>query len=310
MDRRTSTAPGAAGRDDGGFTLVEAVVATVLLSVIMSSMAALFVKGSEQSNDLRRRQAAVTLAQQALEAARAASPVPDAAGCVQLLQGRTAALVAAQWATAPVSVTSITDSASAPPTCTGPLTVPLQGVAGPAGTATDPVLLQNLPYTVQTFIGTCVLTTSRSSCLQAGAVPAGSPALYRVVARVTWTAPGCAPGPCEYSASTFVDPSPDPLFNVRGAAGPVAADDTACIASGTAGMLDLTGNDSGALGPTPVTVTRAPAKGTLSTGIASGIGSYTPAAGATGTDSFAYRLTDVNGLLSGTASVTVTLGGC
>lgn len=295
--------------DDRGFTLVEVLIALVLLSVIMASMAGLFIKGIRHSTDLQRRQAAVSLAQQALEAARAASATPDAAGCVKLLQGRSAAAVAAQWDDAPTAITSITDQVSAPGACSSSLVLPLQGLPGAAGTVTDPVRLGNLPYTVQTYIGTCVLTSARSSCLRAVDVPGGSPTLYRVVARVTWTGPGCGSGTCEYSASTLLDPSSDPVFNVRGATGPTAVADAVCLPSGGAGMINVISNDSGALGSTPVTVSTPPSRGTLSTTIRSGIGAYTPS-GAGGTDTFAYYLTDVNGVLSGAVTVTVTLGGC
>lgn len=300
---------GTPAADDRGFSLVEVMLALVLLSLIMASMGGLFIKGIRHSGDLQRRQAAVTLAQQALEAARAVSATPDASGCVKLLQGRSAAAVAVQWAEAPTAVTSVTDQASAPGTCSLSAVVPLQGLPGAAGSATDPVLLQNLPYTVQTYIGTCVLTSSRASCLRATDVPGGSPTLYRVVARVTWSGAGCNGSTCEYSASTLLDPSSDPVFNVRGAAAPMSVADDVCLPSGGAGTINIISNDTGALGSTPVTIVTPPSKGTLSANIRSGVGAYTPSGGHR-KDSFSYYLTDVNGVLSGTVTVTVTLGGC
>ena len=59
-----------------------------------------------------------------------------------------------------------------------------------------------------------------------------------------------------------------------------------------------------------VTIVNAPHKGTLGATISSGISSYTPQGGASGTDTFTYYLTDVNGLLSSTVTVTITIGGC
>jgi prepilin-type N-terminal cleavage/methylation domain-containing protein len=295
---------------DGGFTLVEVVIALGLLSTLLAAVGVLFVGGVKNGAQLQRRQAAVSLAQQALEAARAVNPTPDQSGCSKLLQGRTQASVDAQWAAAPSAVTSVTDEAWSPSLCAGSIVLPLQGLPASAGTVTDPVILGGQPYTVRTYIGTCVLTAAKDRCLRSSAVPGGSPTLYRIVARVTWSGSGCSTALCEYSASTLVDPSNDPVFNVRGAAGPIAVADTACLASGGAGTINILSNDSGSLGPSPVTIVTQPQKGTLGSTISSGIGSYTPQNGATGNDTFSYYLTDVNGLLSSTVTVTVTIGGC
>ena len=58
-----------------------------------------------------------------------------------------------------------------------------------------------------------------------------------------------------------------------------------------------------------MTIVSAPSKGTLAAAITSGVGGYTPNAGATGTDTFRYYLSDVNGLVSNTVTVQVQLGG-
>jgi prepilin-type N-terminal cleavage/methylation domain-containing protein len=295
---------------DGGFTLVEVVVALGLLSTLLAAVGALFVGGVKNGAQLQRRQAAVSLAQQALEAARAVNATPDQTGCSKLLQGRTQAGVDAQWAAAPSAITSVTDEAWSPSLCGGSIVLPLQGIPAGAGTATDPVILGGQPYTVRTYIGTCVLTAARDNCLRSNAVPGGSPTMYRIVARVTWSGSGCNTAQCEYAASTLVDPSADPVFNVRGASGPVAVPDTVCLASGGPGTINIIANDTGSLGSSPVTILTQPQKGTLGSSVPSGIGSYTPQNGATGNDTFSYYLTDVNGLISSTVTVTVTIGGC
>jgi prepilin-type N-terminal cleavage/methylation domain-containing protein len=292
---------------DDGFTLVEVVIALGLLSTLLAAVGTLFVGGVKNGAALQRRQAAVSIAQQALEAARAVSATPSQ-GCSKLLQGRTQAAVDAQWASAPSAITSVTDEAWTPSVCAGSIVLPLQGLPAGAGTVTDPVVLGGQSYTVGNFIGTCVLTAAKDNCLRSSAVPGGSPTLYRIVARVTWSGSGCSTAPCEYSASTLVDPSTDPVFNVRGAAAPVAVTDTVCLPSGGPGTINVISNDTGSLGSSPVTIVSQPQKGALGSSITSGIGSYTPQSGATGNDTFTYYLTDVNGLISST--VTVTIGGC
>ncbi len=299
-----------AEQDEAGFTLVEVVISMVLLSILLSSVAVLFIGGIKHGAGLQKRQTAVVLAQQAIESARAVTATADSQGCVKLLQGRTKALIDAQWSTAPSGVTSVTDEAWTPTGCSGPIILPLQGAVAGLGSVSDPVVVGGQSYTLTTYVGTCVLTAARDACLQATAVPGGTTTMYRIVARVTWTGTGCDAGTCAYSTSTLVDSSPDPVFNVRGASAPVAAADTVCLAGGSPGTINVLSNDTGALGPRPVTVVSAPSKGTLSSTISTGIGGYTPQTGATGTDTFSYYDTDVNGLLTSTVTVTITIGGC
>jgi prepilin-type N-terminal cleavage/methylation domain-containing protein len=309
---RGSRLPGVvrAGRDDAGFTLVEVVISMVLLTIMLTSAGVMFIGGIKHGAGLQRRQTAVVLAQQAIEGARAVSATDDAQGCVKLLQGRTRALVDTQWSTAPSGVTSVTDEAWMPTGCGGPIVLPLQGAVAGIGAVTDPVVVGGQPYTLTTYVGTCVLTAARNACLKAAAVPAGTTTMYRVVTRVTWSGTGCDTGTCAYSTSTLVESSPDPVFNNRGAAAPVATADSVCLASGGPGTLNLVSNDTGALGRNPVTIVAAPTKGTLGPTISTGIGSYRPNAGATGTDTFTYYDTDINGVLTSTVTVTVTIGGC
>jgi type II secretory pathway pseudopilin PulG len=304
-----SGAPGA-GRDDAGFTLVEAVVALVLLSTVMSALAVQFIGGVKHMNALQRRQVAVQVAGQALEAVRAASVAPGPDGCVKLLQGRGQAAADDQWADAPADFTGITDEVWASNLCTGPMVLPWQGLPGPVGTVTNPVVVGGQAYAVQTYIGTCLLDATRSSCLRSSAVPAGGPVLYRVLVEVTWTGAGCSTGTCSYTATTLIDTSADPTFNLRGSAAPVAVADSVCLPGGGAGTIDIVANDTGSLGQGPVTIVNPPQKGTLAASITSGVGGYTPGNGASGTDSFTYHVSDVNGQISPAVTVTLTLGGC
>jgi prepilin-type N-terminal cleavage/methylation domain-containing protein len=294
---------------DEGFTLIEVVLSLVLLSTLMSSMAVLFVGGMQQLTGLQRRQAAVQVAAQALEAVRAVSTTPAENGCVKLLQGRGQVAADLQWAEAPAEFTTITDEVWTSNLCTGAIVVPWQGVPGPGGTVTDPVVLDGQSYTVRTYIGTCLLTAARDRCLRAADVPAGGPVMYRVLVDVDWTGVRCENG-CTYAASTLLDTNADPTFNVRGTAAPVAGADAVCLPSGGPGTINILANDTGSLGTAPVTVVTPPLKGTLAASVTSGVGGYTPSAGASGTDTFTYYLTDVNGQISSTVTVTLTLGGC
>ncbi len=281
----------------------------MLLAIVLGAMAGLLLGGMRNAAGLQRRQAAVTLAAQALESARALSVVADQYSCVKLLQGRDQTSTDQQWDLAPASFTAVTDEAWTSNLCTGPVLLPFQGLPGAAGTSTDPVVVNGQSYTVRNFVGRCTLDATRASCVTSAAAPANSATLYRVLSLVSWSGIGCS-GTCQYSASTLLDPSADPLFNVRGATAPVAVADVICLAGGAAGTIDIVANDTGSLGPSPVTIVSAPSKGTLAAAITSGVGGYTPNAGATGTDTFRYYLSDVNGLVSNTVTVQIQLGGC
>ena len=204
--------------DDGGFTLVEVVISLVLLSLVMSSMAVMLVAGLRNAAGLQRRQVAVTLGQQALEAARALSVDPDQNSCVKLLQGRQQMPTDQQWAGAPSGFTAVTDEVWTSNLCTRARAAAVPGAAGNrghgdgSGRRRRPVLHgADLRGHVRPRHG------SHRLCQQLGA-PAGAPTLYRVLADVTWSGVGCDAATCEYTASTLLDTSSDPLFNVRGAA--------------------------------------------------------------------------------------------
>ena len=90
---------------------------------------------------------------------------------------------------------------------------------------------------------------------------------------------------------------------------PVAGDDTATTTEGTAVGIAVLANDTddGALNPATVTVGMLPANGTTTVESSTGVITYTPTAGFTGTDSFAYTVADTAGLVSNDATVTVTV---
>lgn len=205
------------GREEG-FSLVETVIALVVFSLVMASLAGVFLTSTRQVGSLRDRQTAASIAQQALEIARSVQAAPDTNGCPKLLQGRSQAAVTAQWAAAPNSLDlSTTDMAWMPNTCSGSVVVPLQGLARTALSAPiDPLVVAGQTYRVRTYIGTCTMVVAGGPCLPAGQLTGRLATLFRVVATVSWSGPGCGTG-CSFSAATLIDPSTDPLFNARNA---------------------------------------------------------------------------------------------
>ncbi len=93
-------------------------------------------------------------------------------------------------------------------------------------------------------------------------------------------------------------------------AAPVARNDSMDTLTGTPVMINVVTNDTdsdGTIDPATVSVTNAPANGTA---VEQGNGTvlYTPNAGYSGEDTFKYTVRDDHGVLSNTATVTVTVG--
>ncbi|MFQ5648304.1 MAG: tandem-95 repeat protein [bacterium] len=105
----------------------------------------------------------------------------------------------------------------------------------------------------------------------------------------------------------FSDPT---TVVVRVNAAPGANDDAAATNSNQAVDITVLANDADPDGPldsTSVTIVTPPANGTTSISLSSGIITYTPANGFSGTDSFTYQVSDHDGGTSNTATVTVTV---
>jgi VCBS repeat-containing protein len=92
---------------------------------------------------------------------------------------------------------------------------------------------------------------------------------------------------------------------------PVALDDSATTPSGTPVVIYVLANDSDpdgdTLDRTKIAITTPPAHGGVTVNTATGGITYTPVAGYSGPDSFAYTVKDINGATSNAATVTVTV---
>ena len=193
--------------EDGGFTLIETVVALGLLMVVMLSTAGFFVSSLKESSGQTQAQEAALLANQQLEYTRSV-----AAG--SLLTGRTQAAV--QTAITNKGVTDLgnddlTNGNYDPDaTSTSSQVVPI--------TMTQKV--DGASYTITTFIDRCYVvygTTTTGGCVRNQPSPSNG-WMYRITANVAWSLGGgraCVSGKCQFVASTLRDPGSDPCFNVR-----------------------------------------------------------------------------------------------
>ncbi len=186
--------------DDAGASLVEALVAIVVVLLVATPATSMLMKSMSGTRLQQQRQAAAAMADQTLEYARAVKPE-------HLPEGRSIAAVTTQIAAAPTLANFDMGH---------PLTL-----NGTTGTAVLPLVdtsqsIGGTAYLVRSFVARCWRPAGASSHCDA-AVTAGSTEMYRITVAVTWrsAAGGCTlpDAQCEVLASTLVEPgTADPVF--------------------------------------------------------------------------------------------------
>lgn len=195
---RTRTSPPST---EEGLSLIEVLVAIVVISIVATASATLAITGINAAATQERRQIAVTIASGAMETV-------SGTAVASLTTGRTATAVQAAW-TANSSVAGV------------PQTYPQWDTAA-TGTATiavgpTTVAQAGTNFTVQTLIGACFQPLAGGNCTapgmvvtsQAPTLPTSAMKLIRAIVIVQWTAGRSCPANCSYVASTLIDPSAD-----------------------------------------------------------------------------------------------------
>jgi prepilin-type N-terminal cleavage/methylation domain-containing protein len=208
-----------ASAPDGGFTLIEVIVALTLLLFIMSSSVVFFIRSLQTSALQGQRSTATALATQQLELARNVTPT-------DLLCGRSQTNVNTQWTAG---------LASASPALVAELgnTATFQDWAGnhfacgvtswPAGTEALPTAVQTVTvgkttYSYRIFVGDCwVVGTTCSAGVGASYTGVNATKyVYRIIVSVQWTATSglsCSTGhTCYYIDETLRDWHSDPTY--------------------------------------------------------------------------------------------------
>ena len=200
--------------DDSGFTLVEVVVAVVILAIISASALAFAMQGLKGSHAQERVEIATTVAVRAMEAVRAYNIIEDPSSHKSsLYNGRTQAAVQAAWTTYTTAAPALTStyaewdtSIAAGETAAVPIS--------------QTVTFGDTDYTVITLVGRCFIpATGDRSCKLSSAhpsavagwntawtAPTGATEMMRGTVIVRWTAgEGCASG-CTYTVSNLIEP--------------------------------------------------------------------------------------------------------
>ncbi|WP_380168490.1 Ig-like domain-containing protein [Jannaschia sp. R86511] len=293
-------------RRDEGFTLIETVVAVMLMAIILAGVAGLLIRSTSSAAHLARTNVAAQLSDQQMELVRAVRPTETDPGASKLLDGRSQSAVEGQWADGPAELAGTDPAWDTSPS--GTPAVPLRSEQ----------TVDDQPYVLETYIGTCTQAQNPTTGVPVGpcaTTVADGVLTYRVLVRVSWERGGtetCGGGDCEFLLTTLVNADGDFIFNtgadVEGPSG--AADDVSVAFNTVSASFNVLTNDSpgdNGFATNPVGVTQQPANGVLSASQATGTMTYTPNANYHGVDGFVYKLTDSSGLVSEEVFVTVTV---
>jgi type II secretory pathway pseudopilin PulG len=199
---------------DEGFSTLEMIVALAVLSVTMLASAPFFVNTLTNVNRQRTRQAAIQLADTAMEQVRGLKGS-------SLLSGRSAIATQAQFDAAPAVVAPYlaTMQVAGGPRIDATSTV---GADAPISTSARQITVEGTAYTQNIYVGECeVYLTGASECVYPKG--AGAPAdttqilqFFRVVVLETWTDDNACRangGTCTYVATTLVSRASEPSFD-------------------------------------------------------------------------------------------------
>lgn len=202
---------------DEGFSVVETLVALAVLAITMAASGPFFINSLASVNKQRTKQAAIQLANTAMEQVRGLKGTA-------LLSGRSVKATQAQFDAAPASVKPYLATMEV---VGDPVIKDVDSTVGadaPISTAEQKVTVEGTTYRQNIYVGNCevYLTTTNTECVypKGTAAPADTTKIlqfFRVVVLVTWPDNTCSttPGVCSYIATTLVARASEPNFDIN-----------------------------------------------------------------------------------------------
>ncbi|HMK97391.1 MAG TPA: type II secretion system protein [Acidimicrobiales bacterium] len=225
-------------RTDGGFTLIEVVIAISLLVVMMVPFAEAYISSLNGTTDSHVKEVAAMLADTALDQARALDATDQQTGAV-LLYGRQQAAVQNEWASPEPGTSQIlADTAEQWDTNAGDTTATLP--------ISEAQTVGGQKFTTYYYVGTCwesentATGNNQNSCTDPATPPASDYEMYRVVVDVTWTdlLSGCGTS-CYYVTSTLISGATNPSFDTNPVAPYITSNPLATFTMGQAGSFQI-----------------------------------------------------------------------
>ncbi|MFC4614642.1 Ig-like domain-containing protein [Cellulomonas algicola] len=307
MNGRTGRTAGALRLrgDDDGFTLVEVIVALLVLSIVATASLYFFVGGSRSVSSQQRQQSGVAVGNRAMEDVYSLVARASATGTSGLVVGRKQSDVTTAWNAAVTEGTpGLGDSYPAWDKATSPL--PAAGVGDDKIKLTQTVDESGIRYTVRTLVGFCyrAKATPAAQCTRTGGDAAGVSTtgymqLMRAYVTVSWadTTGTCKASTCRYDIASLVDPSNDLKWNNTTRL--LAVDDSVSVDADDVIEIDVLDNDTiMAITTNPVSIVSNPVlagtstpAGTATVDTSTGRVVYDPSDDAWGEVTFTYRVT-------------------
>lgn len=202
--RRVHNAP------DGGFILLESIIAIAVIVIVMSAVTVEFVGTVSGTSRLRTQQGAVQVANSTVDQIRALH-------ASDLVTGRDSSDVQNQFNLAPSVVKpwlySLSDQA------TDPKAVAPTGISAAVPTAVTQQKPSTVAYSVYQYLQRCAVPkTAGTGCIAQSSIGVTPATVYlQAVVAVTWPSGNCGSSQCAYVTSTLVSAAADPTFRINAA---------------------------------------------------------------------------------------------
>jgi prepilin-type N-terminal cleavage/methylation domain-containing protein len=182
---------------DGGFTLLETMVALGIVGTVMASLSVFFVRSATVEHRQADMQVAAQLATSSMDYV---SQLP----AQKVLLGRTQTAVQ----TEPGVSTYLSSTELSWQDQSLPASTTVQGL--PTAPETIRLTGDSTPYQRWWYVGSCWQPAAGGSCVVvAAAQQAHYVQMYRIVVAITWPSPDCAGKQCQYAASMLTEATLD-----------------------------------------------------------------------------------------------------
>ena len=185
---------------DAGFTLIEVIVGLLLMTIAMAVATTFFISSMSLTGRQNGKQAAVQVAQDALELARSIKPTAILTGRGDCASQPTQCTPVASVAVPYLDLTLASDAGLRWDRPTGTAPLPTTGKS---------VTSSGITYSEHWYTK-CWHLVDGTACT--GSEPAGTVDMVRIVVAVTWSSGNCPGGQCGYAGATMISASGDPLF--------------------------------------------------------------------------------------------------